>query len=139
MRFAGPVRQALKMRTVFNLLGPLANPARVTRQLVGVFSPVWLRPMAESLHRLGSERAWVIHGADGLDELSTTGPNRIVELKDGEIEEFEIAPSDAGLNTARIGDLLGGTPQENAAAIRDLLAGASGAFRDVVILNAAAG
>jgi anthranilate phosphoribosyltransferase len=138
MRFAAPVRQALKLRTIFNLLGPLANPGLVQHHLLGVFSPVWLRPMAETLLRLGSSSAWVVYGADGLDELSTTGPNRVAALKHGRIDEFEVDPSDAGLPHASLGDLLGGTPQENADAISALLDGKTGAFRDIVLLNTAA-
>lgn len=138
MRFAAPVRQALKLRTIFNLLGPLANPALVKQHLLGVYSSVWLRPMAEALLRLGSSSAWVVYGADGLDELSTTGANRVAALKYGRIEEFEVDPSDAGLPRASLGDLFGGTPQENADAIRALLNGEPGAFRDIVLLNAAA-
>lgn len=138
MRFAAPVRQALKLRTIFNILGPLANPAEVKRQLLGVYSRDLLKPMAEALARLGSDRAWVVFGADGLDELSTAGVNHVVELRDGKVSEFEVSPEEAGLKPATLADLLGGTPQENAEAMRDLLKGKPGPYRDVVLLNAAA-
>jgi anthranilate phosphoribosyltransferase len=138
MRHAAPVRQALKLRTIFNLLGPLSNPAGVTRQLVGVFSEVWLEPLAEVLRRLGAEHVWVIHGADGLDELSTTGISQVVELKGGKLKRFEVAPEDAGLARAKLENLLCGSPDESACSIKALLAGQEGPLRDIVLFNAAA-
>ena len=138
MRNVGPTRVELGTRTIFNLLGPMSNPAGVKRQLVGVFSRDWLRPMAETLQALGSERVWVVHGSDGTDELTTTGPSYVVELKDGTINEFEIAPEDAGIEPCKLSDLKGGAPEENAAALRALLAGTPGAYRDIVLYNSAA-
>ena len=139
MRHAAPVRQGLKLRTIFNLLGPLSNPAGVKRQVVGVFARQWVVPLAEVLQRLGSEHIWVVHGADGLDELSTTGETHVAELKDGKIREFSVAPDEAELATTTLPNLLSGTPSESAEAIRQLLAGSHGPFRDIVLLNAAAG
>lgn len=138
MRHVGPTRVELGTRTIFNLLGPLSNPARVKRQLLGVFSPDWVVPVAEVLRSLGHERAWVVHGHDGLDELSTTGPSLVAELAGGEVKSFEVTPEMAGLEQARLEDLLGGDAEENAAAIRALLFGERGPFRDIVILSAAA-
>ncbi|WGF86353.1 anthranilate phosphoribosyltransferase [Marinivivus vitaminiproducens] len=134
---AGP-RIELGTRTIFNLLGPLCNPAGVRRQLLGVFAPHWILPLAEVLHRLGSERAWVVCGSDGLDELTTTGTSTVASLEDGRIESFTVSPEDAGLPLARPEDLKGGDPAENAAALRALLAGTTGPYRDIVLLNAAA-
>jgi anthranilate phosphoribosyltransferase len=139
MRHAAPVRAGLKLRTIFNLLGPLSNPAGVKRQVVGVFAKGWVRPLAEVLQRLGSTHVWVVHGCDGLDELSTTGETHVAELKDGRIREFTVTPDDAELKAANLPDLLSGTPAESAEAIRALLGGQPGPFRDVVLLNAAAG
>jgi anthranilate phosphoribosyltransferase len=138
LRHAAGPRVELGTRTIFNLLGPLANPARVRRQMTGAFAPHWLRPMAEALARLGTERAWLVHGM-GLDELTLEGPSRVVELADGAIREFEIAPEDAGLPRAPAAALKGGDPAENAAALAALLAGEPGPYRDCVLLNAAAG
>lgn len=138
MRHAAPVRQALKLRTIFNLLGPLSNPAGTKRQLIGVFSDHWLEPLAEAMRRLDAEHVWVIHGADGLDELSTTGASKVVELKDGYLRRFEVAPDDLGLQRVPLSALLCGTPEESATAMRALLAGQPGPFRDIVLLNAAA-
>ena len=138
MKNWAPVRAELGIRTLFNLLGPLCNPAGVKRQVLGVFDPRWIEPLAEVLKNLGSEHAWVVHGADGLDELSTTGVSRVAELKDGAIAVFEISPADAELPTATLEQLKGGDAQVNAAAIRDVLAGKPGPFRDIVLLNAAA-
>jgi anthranilate phosphoribosyltransferase len=138
MRHAAPVRQGLKLRTIFNLLGPLSNPAGVKRQLVGVFSPHWVVPIAEVLQRLGADHIWVVHGSDGLDELSTTGESQVAELKDGRIREFIVSPGDADVPATTLPNLLGGTPPESAEAMRQLLAGKSGPFRDIVLLNAAA-
>jgi len=138
MRNVGPTRNELATRTIFNLLGPLSNPALVDRYLLGVFDAKWVVPMAQTLGNLGAARAWVVHGADGLDELSTTGTNQVAEWKDGKVTTFEVTPADAGLPTANLDDLLGGTAAENAAAIRALLTGETGPYRDVVLLNAAA-
>jgi anthranilate phosphoribosyltransferase len=138
MRHAAPVRQGLKLRTIFNLLGPLSNPASVKRQLIGVFSPVWLEPLAEAMRRLGAEHVWVVHGSDGLDELSTTGPSQVVELKNGHIRRFEVSPGDAGVPVTDLAGLLCGAPTDSAASIIALLDGERGAFRDIVLLNSAA-
>ena len=138
MRHAAPVRQGLKLRTIFNLLGPLSNPAGVKRQMIGVFSPVWLEPIAEAMRRLGAEHVWVVHGHDGLDELSTTGPSHVVELKDGELRRFQLSPGDAGLPVTDLDGLLCGAPADSAASIMALLDGARGPFRDIVLLNSAA-
>ena len=134
---AGP-RVELGTRTIFNLLGPLANPARTTRQVMGVFASQWVEPMANVLGRLGAERAWVVHGSDGLDELTTTGPTLVGEWKDGKVTLFEARPEDCGLRRATAAELKGGDAATNAEALRALLAGAPGAYRDIVVLNAAA-
>ena len=138
MRNVGPTRVELGTRTIFNLLGPLANPAGVKRQVIGVFSAAWLEPMAEVLKSLGSERVWIAHGEDGLDEITTTGVTRIVELKDGKISAFTVSPEDAGLKRAHGSELKGGDPQHNAAALCAVLEGARNAFRDIGVLSAAA-
>jgi anthranilate phosphoribosyltransferase len=138
MRHVGPTRVELGTRTIFNLLGPMSNPARVKRQLVGVFAPQWVKPLAEVLRDLGHERAWVVHGADGLDELSTTGPSQVAELNEGKIKTFEVSPADAGLPKARLADLLGGDAEHNAEALRAMLDGAAGPFRDIVLYGSAA-
>ena len=138
MRHVGAVRQEMGMRTIFNLLGPLANPARAKRQLLGVFDEKWVVPLAETLRNLGSIRAWVVHGSDGMDELTTAGPSQIAELKDGHIQTFTLDAQDYGLARARANELAGGTPEENAEAMRQLFAGAHGAYRDIVVLNSAA-
>lgn len=138
MRHVAPTRVELGTRTIFNLLGPLSNPAGVKRQLIGVFAKEWVEPLAQVLKSLGHECAWVVHGADGLDELSTTGPSTVAELKDGEIRVFEVSPQDAGLPQARLQDLLGGDQETNAAALRALLGGESGPYRDIVLYTAAA-
>lgn len=137
MRHVGPVRVELATRTIFNLLGPLSSPAQVKHQLVGVFAPEWVEPMAHVLGNLGLTHAWVVHGAGGLDELSTTGPSQVAELKVGTVRTFEVTPADAGLATASMDDLKGGEAAENAAALRAVLEGQSGPFRDIVVLNAA--
>jgi anthranilate phosphoribosyltransferase len=139
MRHVGPVRVELGTRTIFNLLGPLSNPAGVTRQVVGVFSPAWMEPIAQTLKSLGSSHVWVVHGEDGLDELTTTGPTHVVELKNGAITRFTVSPGDAGLKTANIDDLKGGDPAVNATALKGVLEGARNAYRDIAVLNAAAG
>jgi len=138
MRHVGPTRVELGSRTIFNLLGPLSNPARVKRQLIGVFSDQWLEPLAEVLRDLGHERAWVVHGAGGMDEVSTLGPTRVAELKDGRITSFTVTPADAGLPTATLADLVGGDREHNAAALRGVLEGKPSAYRDIVVLGSAA-
>ncbi len=137
MRHVGPTRVELGTRTIFNLLGPISNPAGARRQLVGVFAPAWVEPIAEVLGKLGSERAWVVHG-DGLDELTTTGTSFVAELNQGKVETFEVTPEMAGLPRARLADLKGGEPAENAARLRAILGGEQGPIRDIVLLNAAA-
>ncbi len=138
MRFVGPVRVELGIRTIFNILGPLSNPAGVKRQFTGAYSKDWIRPMAETLKNCGCVSAWVVNGSDGLDEMTTTGVTHVCALKDGKITEFDVSPADAGLPVAKAADLKGGDPAVNAAAIHDLLAGKPGAYRDIVLLNAAA-
>jgi anthranilate phosphoribosyltransferase len=138
MRHVGPTRQELGTRTIFNLLGPLANPAQVKRQLLGVFAEHWVEPVAAALKQLGSVRAWVVHGRDGLDEISTTAPTVVAELRHGTIRTFEVTPEDAGLRRADPAQLKGGDAAVNAAALRLLLAGTRDAYRDIVLLNAAA-
>jgi anthranilate phosphoribosyltransferase len=137
LRHAAGPRVELGTRTIFNLLGPLANPARVTRQLTGVFSPVWARPVAETLARLGSEAAWIVHG-QGLDELTVAGENQIVALADGDIREFTVTPEQAGLARAPIEAIKGGDAETNAAAMLALFRGTAGPYRDTVLLNTAA-
>ncbi len=137
MRNVGGPRVELGTRTIFNLLGPISNPAGVKRLLVGVFDRRWVEPIAQVLGRLGAERAWVVHGADDMDELTTTGVSYVAELSGGDVRCLEVSPEDAGLPRARLDDLLGGDAEANAAAIRALLAGEPGPFRDIVLLNAA--
>lgn len=137
VKHAATARKALGVRTLFNVLGPLCNPGRAKHQLMGVFAPDLVRPIAEVLQRLGAVSAWVVHGADGLDELTTTGPTHVAELKNGVVSEFIVRPEDAGLKRATIDELRGGAPAENAQAIRKLLAGESGPFREIAVLNAA--
>lgn len=138
MKAWAPIRAELGIRTIFNLLGPVSNPAGVTRQVLGVFSAQWVEPIAHVLKRLGSEHVWVVHGSDGLDELTTTGPSRVAELKDGNITVFEVTPEMAGLPRATLAQLKGGDAKVNAEAIRGVLAGRKGPFRDIVLLNTAA-
>ncbi len=138
MRHVGPVRAELGTRTIFNILGPLTNPAGVTRQLTGAFSDALIRPMAETLRALGTLRAWLVHGGDGTDEISIAAPTKVAALEHGEIREFTLHPEDAGLPYHPFEKIMGGDPAENAAALRALLEGASGAYRDAVLLNAAA-
>ncbi len=133
-----PTRTELGTRTIFNILGPLTNPAGVKRQLTGAFSRDLIRPMAETLLALGSEAAWLVHGADGTDELSIAGSSWVAAIENGAVREFEIAPEDAGLPVHPFEAILGGTPAENGRAFRALLDGAAGAYRDAVLLNAAA-
>lgn len=137
-RHVMPVRAELGTRTLFNILGPLTNPAGVKRQLTGAFSAALIRPMAETLRALGSEKAWLVHGGDGSDELSISSASKVAALEDGQIREFELHPAEAGLPTHPFEAIVGGTPAENAAAFRALLDGAPGAYRDAVLLNAAA-
>jgi anthranilate phosphoribosyltransferase len=137
MRHVGPVRAEIGFRTVFNLLGPLSNPAGAKRQVMGVYDPRLLEPLAEVLGRLGATRAWTVHG-QGLDELTTTGETEVAEWKDGTVRRFTVTPEDAGLPRASLDALRGGDAEENAAALRALLDGAKGAYRDIVLLNAAA-
>ena len=138
MRHVGPVRVELGTRTIFNLLGPLANPAGVKHQIIGVFSSTWLQPMAEVLRNFGSERVWITHGLDGLDEITTTTTTEAVELRDGEIRRFSLAPEDIGVPRAKVDDLRGGDPAHNAAALRRVLEGERNAYRDIALFNAAA-
>lgn len=137
-RHVGPVRAELGTRTIFNILGPLTNPAGVKRQLTGAFSADLIRPMAETLLALGSEKAWLVHGGDGTDELSIAYPSNVSALAGGKIDDFEISPEDAGLPVHPFEAILGGTPAENAKALHALLDGAQGAYRDAVLLNSAA-
>jgi len=137
-RHVAPVRGELGTRTLFNILGPLTNPAGVKLQLTGAYTPELLRPMAETLALLGCTRAWLVHGGDGTDELSICAPSKVVMLEDGALREAVIAPEDAGLPRHDFAAIAGGTPQQNAAALKRLLEGAQGAYRDAVLLNAAA-
>lgn len=138
MKHVGQVRKELGFRTIFNLLGPICNPAGVKRQLLGIFSDAWLLPVAEVLRDLGAEAAWVAHGHDGLDELSTTGPTKIAVLERGDISLREITPEDSGLRRTTLDRLKGGSAGDNARAIRALLDGERTPFRDIVLLNSAA-
>ncbi|MDX8353405.1 anthranilate phosphoribosyltransferase [Cognatiyoonia sp. IB215182] len=133
-----PTRAELGTRTIFNILGPLTNPAGVKRQLTGAFSRDLIRPMAETLLALGSDKAWLVHGSDGTDELTITGTSWVAAIEDGSVREFEITPADAGLPTHDFSAIVGGTPEENANALRTLLDGQESAYRDAVLLNAAA-
>ena len=134
---AGP-RMELATRTIFNILGPLSNPAGVRRLLVGVFAREWVEPLAQVLGKLGAEKAWVVHGSDGLDELTTTGPSTVAALEGGSVRMFEVSPEDAGLPIAKSADLLGGDGAYNAKAMTAMLGGEKSAFRDIVIYSAAA-
>ena len=137
-RHVAPVRVELGTRTLFNILGPLTNPAGVKMQLTGAYDAALIRPMAEVLRALGSSSAWLVHGGDGTDELSIAAPSKVAALKDGEIAEFEIHPEDAGLPVHPFEAIMGGSPAQNATAFRALLNGTAGAYRDAVLLNAAA-
>ena len=137
-RHVMPIRQELGCKTIFNILGPLTNPAGVKRQLSGAFAPDLLFPMAETLDTLGCEKAWLVHGSDGTDELTIVGSSSVVELVDGKISSFEIHPEDAGLPTHKLSEILGGSPDENAAELKGLLEGKKNAYRDAVLLNSAA-
>lgn len=138
MRHVAPVRSSLGIRSIFNVLGPLANPAKTKRQVLGVYDKKWLRPLAEVLQRLGSEHVWVVHGADGLDELTTTNKSYVASLKDGVITEFTVTPEDAGLSYAKIEDIQGGDAAYNAKALQAVLNGERNPYRDIVLLNTAA-
>lgn len=138
MRHVGPARAALGIRTLFNLLGPLSNPAGAKRQLIGVYDKKWRRPMAEALRDLGAEHVWIVHGSDGLDEITTTGKTFVTELKDGKIKNFTLSPEDYGIAKASLDDLKGGDASKNAESLIGLLQGKPGAYRDIVLLNSAA-
>ncbi len=138
VRHVMPTRVEMGTRTIFNLLGPLANPAKTKRQVMGVFAREWVEPIANVLNRLGSEHAWVVYGHSGLDEISTTGPTFVAEVKNGKVTTFEINPEDYGLEIVTLDALKGGDAGTNAKAILDLLAGKKSAYRDIVLLNAAA-
>jgi len=138
MKNVGPTRAELGTRTIFNLLGPLSNPAGVRRQMVGVFSKQWTLPLAQVLKNLGAERAWVVHGSDGLDEITTAGPTSVAALEDGAIRMFEVSPADVGLATVKPEALRGGDAAANAQALLGVLQGKDSAFREVALFNAAA-
>jgi anthranilate phosphoribosyltransferase len=139
MKNVGPTRVELGTRTIFNLLGPLSNPAGVKRQMVGVFSRQWVEPLAQVLKNLGSEHVWVVHGSDGLDEITTSGPTYVAALENGAVRAFEVTPEEVGLSRVKPDALRGGDAGHNAQALGDVLKGKKGAFRDVALLNAAAG
>jgi anthranilate phosphoribosyltransferase len=138
MKNVGPTRVELGTRTIFNLLGPLSNPAGVTRQMVGVFSKHWVEPLAHVLNNLGAERAFVVHGSDGLDEITTSGPTSVASLENGQVRTFEISPEDVGLRKVNPEALRGGDAATNAEALKAVLMGEDGAYREVVLMNAAA-
>jgi len=138
MKNVGPTRVELGTRTIFNLLGPLSNPASVKRQMIGTFSKHWIEPMAQVLKNLGSESVWVVHGSDGLDEITTSGPTSVAALDKGAIQTFEITPEDIGLARSKAEALRGGDADHNSRALLDVLKGKRGAFRDVALMNAAA-
>ena len=137
MRHVGAARVELGTRTIFNLLGPLSNPAGVKQQVLGVFSKAWMEPLALVLRNLGSRHVWVVHGSDGLDEMTTTGPTGVTALEDGSIRNFEVTPEEAGLSRAKPDELKGGDPTHNAAAFRSVLDGAKTPYRDIALFNAA--
>ncbi|WP_319485145.1 anthranilate phosphoribosyltransferase [uncultured Cohaesibacter sp.] len=139
MRFVGPTRVELGIRTIFNLIGPLSNPAGATRQVLGVYDPKWLVPFAETLRNLDGKFIWAVYGAGGLDEISTLGETQVAQLKDGEITEFTLVPEDYGIKRVTIEDVRGGDCQHNAKALTAVLEGEKGAYRDIVLMNAAAG
>ena len=138
MKNVQPIRTELATRTIFNLLGPLANPAGVKKQMIGVFSRQWVQPLAEVLKNLGADSIWVVHGSDGLDEITITGPTAVAALEGGKVRSFEITPEDAGLPRTNGDGLKGGDANANAESLRGVLAGKTGAYRDVALLNAAA-
>src|SRR6202158_5797252 len=138
MRNVQPARRELRLRTIFNLLGPLTNPARASAQVVGVYSLELVEKVAEALSMLGAHRALVVHGLDGLDEITITGPTRIAEVREGNVRTYEVTPEEFGMQRARLEDISGGDAAANAAIIREILAGKKSPRRDVVLLNAAA-
>ena len=138
MRHVAGARIELGTRTVFNLLGPLSNPAGAMRQLIGVFAEAWVEPLAEVLRALGSRHVWVVHGGDGLDEITTTGPTAVAELKDGAVRRFDLTPADFGVAAAASEALKGGDAETNALALNAVLDGHPGPFRDIVLVNSAA-
>lgn len=138
MKYVQPARRELRLRTIFNLLGPLTNPARASAQVVGVYSLVLVEKVAEALSMLGAHRALVVHGLDGLDEITITGPTRIAEVREGNVRTYEVTPEEFGIKRAQLEDISGGDAEANAAIIRDILAGKKSPRRDVVLLNAAA-
>ncbi|MGE0750895.1 MAG: anthranilate phosphoribosyltransferase [Variibacter sp.] len=138
MKNVGPTRVELGTRTIFNLLGPLSNPAGVTRQMVGVFSKQWVEPLAHVLNNLGAERAYVVHGSDGLDEITTSGPTSVAALEEGSVRTFEVTPEEVGLRRVKADMLRGGDATTNANALKGVLRGEDGAYREVVLINAAA-
>jgi anthranilate phosphoribosyltransferase len=138
MKHVGPARREMAVRTVFNLLGPMTNPAGTKRLMIGVFAKRWCRPLAEALALLGTEKAWVVHGSDGLDEITITGPTHVAEWDGSAVREFEISPADIGLRVSDASEIKGGGPEENAAILRRILSGEKSAKRDIVVLNAAA-
>jgi anthranilate phosphoribosyltransferase len=138
MKNVGPTRVELGTRTIFNLLGPVSNPAGVKRQMVGVFSRQWIEPIAQVLANLGSQAAWVVHGSDGLDEITTSGPTSVAALENGKVRTFEVSPEDAGINRSNAEALRGGDAEANATALLNVLKGKPGPLRDVALLNAAA-
>jgi anthranilate phosphoribosyltransferase len=138
MKNVGPTRVELATRTIFNLLGPLSNPAGVNRQMVGVFSRQWVQPLAQVLKNLGAESVWVVHGSDGLDEITLTGPTFVAALENGNVRSFEVTPEEAGLGRTQGDALKGGDADANAIALQGVLDGKSGAYRDIALLNAAA-
>lgn len=139
MRHVAPIRQKLGIRTIFNLLGPLSNPAGAEFSVLGVYDKQWVAPMAEALKALGTRRAWVVHGLAGIDEISISGPTEVCEVTPDSVRQFQLTPADAGLPVHPLSAIEGGSPEENTAAIRDLLDGREGPFRDIVLFNAAAG
>lgn len=138
MKHVAPTRTELGTRTIFNLLGPLSNPTNTKRQLVGVFDRKWCKPLAEVFGKLGAEHVWVVHGLDGMDELTISGPSVVACYNDGKLTEFEVTPEHANLKRSQIRDLKGGDPSANARQIEALLGGKPGVFQDIVVLNAAA-
>lgn len=136
MRLVMPARKQIAQKTMFNILGPLINPARATNQLIGVYSKEWTRPLAQVLHNLGAKHVLVVHGADGLDEVTTTDKTFVSEVKNGQLKDYQIAPDDFGLKRAEFADLLGGSIAENVKIVQEVLAGKKGSRRDIVLLNA---
>lgn len=136
MRLVMPARKQIAQKTMFNILGPLINPARATNQLIGVYSREWTKPLAQVLHNLGTKHVLVVHGADGLDEVTTTDKTFVAEVKNGALKDYQIAPEDFGLKRAKFNDLLGGSIAENVKIVQELLAGRNGSKRDIVLFNA---